>query len=48
MGSLAPAAFTAFTRTKIFASVGRPVIVNLVLSIRSVFATIQSSAKIHF
>lgn len=45
MGSLAPAALIAFTRTKIFASVGRPLMVNFVLSIRSVFATIQSSAK---
>lgn len=45
LGSLGPAAFTALTLTNILAPVGSPLIVNLVLSVSSGFATIHSSAK---
>lgn len=46
LGSLSPAAFTAFTLTRIFEPVGRPVIVNFVLSVSSGLATIHSSASL--
>lgn len=44
LGSLSPAAFTAFTLTRILAPVGRPLMVNFVLSVSSGLATIHSSA----
>lgn len=46
LGSLSPAAFTAFTLTRIFEPVGRPLIVNFVLSVSSGLATIHSSASL--
>lgn len=46
LGSLSPAAFTAFTLTRILEPVGSPVIVNFVLSVSSGLATIHSSASL--